>query len=213
MNKIILSAGVWFLLSSCTTTQSAVNTGSKPSTSYETVKVETKTEAEKQAENGDFQKIKNAFEVADLDMAVFKKEDLQAKIKEINTYMGETGSAYLGTKGIVISFERGDMFGLADYVPSNKTQEDYKKLIKALNTYGGTVVVAGKTQFSADDVTAAEAAKRAERVAKFISKSSIDKSRILLDDMGVSFGTESNRSARVKNDDRVVEFLVVPKKA
>ncbi|WP_304237186.1 hypothetical protein [Jiulongibacter sediminis] len=205
MRKMIMSAGLWLIICACSTGRNAITTTPKTdNSSYKVVDV--------LDSNDEFQTVENAYEVANLDMAVFDKKSLMAEIDKINTYMGETGHAYLADKGIVVSFERGDIFGLTDYVPSNKAQSDYQKLVKALNTFEGTVIVAGKTNYSADGNTASEAHKRALKVAKFISKSSIDKNRILIDDLGVSFSSEMNRNARVKNDDRVVEFLIIPKR-
>lgn len=206
MKKIQIVAGLWLVCSACSPGKSMVNnTSSKTNeTTYKVVKV--------MEEKEEFQKVEHAYEVANLDWGIFDKAKLQAEIDEINTYMGETGHAYLADKGIVISFERGDIFGLSEYVPSNKAQSDYQKLIKALNTFGGTVIVAGKTKFSADSQSEEAAHKRALKVAKFITKTEIDKKRILIDDQGVSFASPMNRNARVKNDERVVEFLIIPER-
>ncbi len=209
-----MNIGMFVLLASCTTTQQTAKAGSPASAP----KVATdKAEAayvlsDEPANNGDFEKITRADEVKNVDSTVFTKDYLNKIVEDINSYMGETGSAYLSTKGIVVTFERGDLFGLSSYVPSNNAQSDYKKLVKALNTFKGQVIVTGKTDISASDKSAADAEKRALRVARFISKSDIPRERILLDDMGVSITSNVSRKARVANKDRIVEFLLIPAK-
>ncbi len=213
MKKYLMNFGALLFLSSCTTTQQTAKAGtSAPKVGTDKAEVVYVLEDE-EANNGDFGKITRAEEVSPVDTTQFSKASLQKMVDEINGYMAETGFAYLTDKGIVVAFERGDMFGLSTYVPSNNAQSDYKKLIKALNTFKGTVVVTGKTSISASDKPAAEAEKRALRVARFISKSDIPKERILLDDMGVSISSPVARKARVSNKDRVVEFLLIPKKS
>jgi hypothetical protein len=211
MKQYLLNVSILLLFTACTTTQQTASaTTSAPKEG--TDKVEAAFVFEESGNNNEFEKVDEKNRVENYDSTAFTKEFLMEKVREINTYMGETGSASLSPKGIVVTFERGDLFGLTSYVANNNAQSDYRKLVKALNTFKGTVIVAGKTGLSASDKSKEEAEKRALRVARFISKADITKDRILLDDMGVSFASGVARKAKVTNKDRVVEFLLIPEK-
>lgn len=154
----------------------------------------------------DFVKVENAYEVANVDAS--KMAEMKTKAEEISKYLGEVGSAYATNKGIVVTFERADIFGLAEYVTSSNSEQDYRKLVKSLKTFeNGSVIVAGKTLISGNE---AQAAERAKKVASFLSKKDIDKSKILIDEKGSAFENMAGRSAKVSNKDRVIEFLLVP---
>ena len=189
----------WILLLAvmgCTSTQptSVVNTQRDQATAATPVSIP------------DFVKVEHAYEVADVDAS--KMAEMKSKAEEISQYLGEVGSAYATNKGIVVTFERADIFGLAEYVTSSNSEQDYRKLVKSLKTFeNGSVIVAGKTTISGND---AQAAERAKKVASFLSKKDIDKSKILIDEKGSAFENMAGRSAKVSNRDRVIEFLLVP---
>ena len=204
MKKLMILFGA-ITVCSCTTTSTVTSAQTTTTNAPVGQKVTSKTVA-----IPDYALVTEEHEVVDLDTEKFDKTKLQKQANELKEDLGDIGNATLTDKGIVITYERGDLFGLSKYVPSNNAQQDYIKLVKALKTYqNGTVIIAGKTAVSGTDQDEKEAMERAKKVARFLSKKDIEEKRILLDPMGVSFPNQS-RNLRTSNKDRVVEFLIIP---
>ncbi|AWW00411.1 hypothetical protein [Arcticibacterium luteifluviistationis] len=151
-----------------------------------------------------FVTVNNAYEVGDIDKANTDMQLLKSKQAELNELLMGMGSVHMGKKGLIISFNEGEVLGLnADY-KVQKNSAEYKKLVKALDAFDyGTVIIAGKTV----GVTSKNRAhERAVDVAEVVSQKRDLEGRILVDPIGVSF-TSEKYIPKTKN---TVDFLLIP---
>ncbi|WP_341225794.1 hypothetical protein [uncultured Arcticibacterium sp.] len=158
----------------------------------------------KAPEKVEFVTVNNAYEVGDIDRANTDMQLLKRKQAELNELLMGMGSVHMGKKGLIISFNEGEVLGLNAKDKVQKNSAEYRKLVKALDTFDyGTVIIAGKTA----GVTSRNMAhERAVDVAEVVSQKRDLEGRILVDPMGVSFTSDRN-IPKTKN---TVAFLLIP---
>lgn len=152
----------------------------------------------------EFVTVNNAYEVGNIDKANTDMNLLKNKQAELSELLMGIGSVHLGKKGLIISFNEGEVLGLNEEENAKKSSTEYKKLVKALDSFDyGTVIVSGKARGVNTKNTAHE---RALEVAEAVSQKRDLQDRILVDPMGVSFASE-RYIPKTKN---TVEFLLTP---
>ncbi len=201
---LILTLGATFALGACKTAR--VN--SVPSTAYQTDVVKTEDLADLK------------YPLADSVMKYSMKGSADAILttemvnlsKQVTDNMSDKVSVSQYGQGVVVSLNKGNVFGVNDYTLNDETKTILRNLAYNLvQNKGNYIVVFGRADATGNTKNNESLAyKRASAVANYLYGCAIDKDRLFVESFGEKYPDYQNNTKLNMNKNRRVDILIIP---
>lgn len=132
--------------------------------------------------------------------------------KEVAENMNNEASVAQYGQAVIVSFDKGNAFGVNDFTLNENIKNSLRKLVfKLKENPNSFVVVFGRADATGPaDYNEKLAQKRASTVANYLLGCTVEKERLFVDSFGEKFPDFKNNTAMNKNKNRRVDILIIP---
>jgi outer membrane protein OmpA-like peptidoglycan-associated protein len=132
--------------------------------------------------------------------------------KAVTDNMFDKASVSQFGQGVVVSFNKGNVFGVDDFTLNEETKSALRNLAFNLNQNPQSyIVVFGRADATGSaDHNETLAYKRAATVANYLSGCAINKDRLFVESFGEKYPDYKNSTSINKNKNRRVDIMIIP---